>query len=195
MRRAETILRICLLILSGLVGIHFLGSEALAAEETAGWRPVFDLVMRWLNFGIIVFVLVKFGKTPIRNFLLSRREEVAQEIRKVEEEKEKIDEKIQAATRKMDESEERINKIKERIIREGEKKKQQIIKEAHRESEILLEGTKKRIENQLLEAKKALKSDLVDAAVSLAIKRLPDEITAEDDQKMINQFLVGASAD
>jgi hypothetical protein len=30
-------------------------------------------------------------------------------------------------------------------------------------------------------------------AVSLAMKRLPDEITAEDNQKLTDQFLAGAS--
>ena len=195
MKGSKTITRICLLVLAGVVSFHFLGNDALAAENNASWRSVFDLVMRWLNFGIIVFVLVKYTKTPIKNFLLSRREEVAREIGKIEEEKEKADEKIRETTRMMDESEARFNKIKEKIIQEGEKKKQQIIEDAHRESKILLEGAKKKIENQLLEAKRAFKSELVDTAVSLAMKRLPDEITAEDDQQFINQFLVSASAE
>ena len=195
MKRIKTITRICLLVLAGMVGFHFLGNEALAAENTASWRPVFDLVMRWLNFGIIVFVLVKYSKTPIKNFLLNRREEVAREIGKIEEEKEKANKKIQEATKMMDESEVRFKKIKEKVIREGEKKKQQIIEDAHRESKILLEGTQKKIENQLLEAKRAFKSELVDTAISLAMKRLPDEITAEDDQQLIHQFLVSASAE
>ena len=59
------ITRICVYFLTGLISFHILGSEALAAEDTVGWRPVFDLVMRWLNFGIIVFILVirqKSGK-------------------------------------------------------------------------------------------------------------------------------------
>ena len=195
MKRIKTITRICLFVLAGMVGFHFLGNEALAAENTASWRPVFDLVMRWLNFGVIVFVLVKYSKTPIKNFLLNRREEVAREIGKIEEEKEKANKKIQEATKMMDESEVRFKKIKEKVIREGEKKKQQIIEDAHRESKILLEGTKKKIENQLLEAKRAFKSELVDTAISLAMRRLPDEITAEDDQQLINQFLVSASAE
>ena len=80
MKRVKTLSRIFLFVLAGMVGFYFLGNEALAAEETTSWRSVFDLVMRWLNFGIIAFVLVKYSKTPIKNFLLSRREEVALEI-------------------------------------------------------------------------------------------------------------------
>jgi F-type H+-transporting ATPase subunit b len=149
--------------------------------------------MRWLNFGIIVFILVKYARTPIKDFLLSRGEEVAREIEKIEEKKEEANQKIQDAARMLDESEVRFAKIKERLIQDGEIKKQKIIEDAQQESKILLESTKKRLENQLVDAKKAFKSELVDTAISLAMKRLPDEITTEDNQKFNNQFLASAS--
>ncbi len=194
MKRVKTITRICLFVLAGMIGFHFLGTEALAADNSGNWRPVFDLVMRWLNFGIIVFILVKYARTPIKDFLLSRREEVAREIEKIEEKKEEANQKIQDAARMLDENEVRFARIKERIIQEGKTKKQKLIEDAQQESKILLEGAKQKIENQLLDAKRAFKSELVDTAISLAMKRLPDEITTEDNQKFTNRFLADASA-
>ena len=184
---------ICCFILAVVIGILLLGTEASAADNSGDWRPVFDLVMRWLNFGIIVFILVKYARTPIKDFLLSRREEVAREIEMVEEKKEEADKKIQDAARMLDESEVRFARVKERIIIEGETKKQKLIEDAQQESKILLESTMKKIESQLLGAKRAFKSELVDTAISLAMKRLPDEITSEDNQNFTNQFLAGTS--
>ena len=184
---------ICCFILAVVIGILLLGTEASAADNSGDWRPVFDLVMRWLNFGIIVFILVKYARTPIKDFLLSRREEVAREIEMVEEKKEEANKKIQDAARMLDESEVRFARVKERIIQEGETKKQKLIEDAKQESKILIESTMKKIDNQLLDAKKAFKSELVDAAISLAMKRLPDEITTEDNQNFTNQFLASAS--
>ena len=184
---------ICCFILAVVIGILLLGTEASAADNSGDWRPVFDLVMRWLNFGIIVFILVKYARTPIKDFLLSRREEVAREIEMVEEKKEEANKKIQDAARMLDESEVRFARVKERIIKEGETKKQKLIEDAQQESKILLESTMKKIESQLLGAKRAFKSELVDAAISLAMKRLPDEITTEDNQNFTNQFLAGTS--
>jgi len=195
MKGAKKLAGNCCFIFAIVIGIHLLGTEASAADNSGNWRPVFDLVMRWLNFGIIVFILVKYARTPLKDFLLSRREEVAREIEQIEEKKEAADKKIQDATRMLDESEVRFARIKERVIQEGEIKKQKIIEDAQRESKILLESTIKRIENQLLDAKRAFKSELVDMAISLAMKRLPDEITTEDNQKFTNQFLASASAD
>jgi F-type H+-transporting ATPase subunit b len=118
---------------------------------------------------------------------------VAREIEMVEEKKEAANKKIEEAARMLDESEVRFAKVKERIIQEGQTKKQKLIEDAKQESKILLESTRKKIDNQLLDAQKAFKSELVDAAISLAMKRLPDEITTEDNQNFTNQFLASAS--
>ena len=193
MKGIKKIAKICYFILAVVIGILLLGSEASAANNSDDWRPTFDLVMRWLNFGIIVFILVKYARTPIKDFLLSRREEVAREIEMVEEKKEAANKKIQDAARMLDESEVRFARVKERIIKEGETKKQKLIEDAQQESKILLESTMKKIESQLLGAKRAFKSELVDTAISLAMKRLPDEITSEDNQNFTNQFLAGTS--
>jgi len=193
MKGVKKIAGICCFIFVVVMGIHLLGSEASAADNSGNWRPVFDLVMRWLNFGIIVFILVKYARTPIKDFLLSRREEVAREIETIEEKKEAANKKIQDAARMLDESEVRFARIKARIIQEGQTKKQKLIEDAQQESKILLKSTMKKIETQLLDAKRAFKSELVDTAISLAMKRLPDEITTEDNQKFTNKFLTSAS--
>ena len=193
MRAVKKIAGIGGLMVALLISIHLLGTEASAADNSGNWRPVFDLVMRWLNFGIIVFIIVKYARTPIKDFLLSRREEVAREIEIVEHKKKEAEEKIQAANKLLNESEIRFAKIKERIIQEGEKNKQKIIEDAQQESKILLETTKKRLENQLIDAKLAFQSELVDMAVSIAAERLPNEITIEDNQKFTSQFIANAS--
>ena len=193
MKAIKKIAKNCYFILAVVIGILLLGTEASAANNSDDWRPVFDLVMRWLNFGIIVFILVKYARTPIKDFLLSRGEEVAREIEMVEEKKEAANKKIQDAARMLDESEVRFARVKERIIQEGKTKKQKLIEDAKQESKILLESTMKKIESQLLDAKRAFKSELVDTAISLAMRRLPDEITTEDNQNFTNQFLASAS--
>ena len=62
--------------------------DALATETTNDWRSTFDLVMRWVNFVIIAFVLVKFGRKPIKDFFSNRREKIDQQIKKYEQQKE-----------------------------------------------------------------------------------------------------------
>lgn len=163
--------------------------DALAAETTQNWRSVFDLVMRWLNFVIIAFVLFKFGRKPIKDFLANRREEIDYQIKKFEQQKQAAEEKVQEATEMLNDSIARFEKIKQRIVEDGEKKKQQIIEDARKESQMLIEATQRRIQNQINEAKNIIRSEIIDSAIALAEKKLPDEITAADEQKLIEHYM------
>ncbi len=177
-----------------VITVLLLGStNALAAETTKNWRSTFDLVMRWLNFVIIAFVLVKFGRKPIKDFFANRRQEIDHQIKKYEQQKEAAEEKIAEAIQMLNNSIARFEKIKKRIVEDGEKKKQQIIEGARQESRLLLEGTKQKIGNQIVEARNLIRSELIESAIALAEKRLPEEITAADEQKLLDNFMENAA--
>ncbi len=176
------------------LGFLLMATEVLAAENANNWRPTYDLVLMWVNFGIFAFILVKYSRKPLVNFLKGQKEKIDLNITRIEERKETILAEVRVANDALDESKMRMQKLKERIVLQGERRKQEIIENAKQESKILIEGIKKKIENQLFEAKNAYKSELVDMAISLALERLPDEITAEDNQQLIDQFLVSSSA-
>jgi len=176
------LIAVCVVLLLG-------STDALAAETTDDWRSTFDLVMRWLNFVIIAFVLVKFGRKPIKDFFSNRREEIDHQIKKYEQQKEAAEEKIQEANKVLKNSITRFENVKKRIVEDGEKRKQQIIEDARRESTILLAGARQRIENQIVEARNLIRSELIESAIALAEKRLPEEITAVDEQKLLYHFM------
>jgi F0F1-type ATP synthase membrane subunit b/b' len=56
----------------------------------------------------------------------------------------------------------------------------------------LLAGARQRIEHQIVEARNLIRSELIDSAIALAEKRLPDEITAVDEQKLLYHFMESA---
>jgi F-type H+-transporting ATPase subunit b len=173
--------------------LYLFGTEALAAEDTKTWRTTFDLVMRWLNFAIIAFVIIKFAKKPLRDFLLSKKEEVNRNIKKFKQQKEAVEEKIKATSKELEDSKTRFEKLKTRIIQEGQKKKEQIIEDAQQESKILIESAKHRIENQILEAKNVIRAELIESAIALALQRLPQEITAKDEHLLIDRFMASTA--
>ena len=173
----------------------FRSSEVLAAESPVDWRPIYDEVLLWINFGIIVFVFVKYGKTPLMNFLRGRKEKLAQEIKQIEEEKEKVADKIRETSKMLEDSNIRFVELKDKIVKQGEKRKQEIIEEAKQHSKIILEGAQQKIDNQIIKAKNRFKTKLVDAAIALAIKKLPAEIAEADNDKLLNQYLTSLMAE
>ncbi|QTA91997.1 F0F1 ATP synthase subunit B family protein [Desulfonema magnum] len=176
-----------------VICLHILGTEALAAEEAgSSWRGTYDLIMLWLNFGILAFVCVKFGKKPLMDFLHGRKKEVADEISQVEKEKEQLVNKIKETYKVLDESEVQFSELKQKIVSQGEKKRQNIIEDAQRQSQIMLETSKQKIGSQILQAKSKFRSEMIDEAVALATERLPKEMSDEDDQKFVEEYITSA---
>ncbi len=173
--------------------LHLTKLNALAAETGGNWRTTFDQVMIWLNFGIFAFLLVKYLKTPLINFLRGRQDELVREISRIEEQREQISLKINETQQLFEKSEAHYENIKANIITQGEEKKRAIIEDARQESRLMIEKANLRIENHILQATHKFKSEMIDLAISLAIQRLPAEITEADHQRLVEGYIENAS--
>jgi F-type H+-transporting ATPase subunit b len=189
MRCVNKIVLITCCFLSGLLTLHVFGHDAFAAEKASTWRPTYDLIFRWINFGIIVFLVVKYGKTPIMNFLRGQKEKLAREIKRLEDKKQGISANIEETLKTIDESEVRFAELKERIVRQGEKKKEVIIQTAQNQSKTMLEDAKRRIDAHFIQAKNKFRAEMIDRAIDLAMERLTKEITTEDNEKLTIEYL------
>ena len=164
-------------------------AEALGAENGSDWRSTYDTVMRWVNFAILVFVVVKFGKAPLRNFLVGKKEEISRDINRLEDQKAQTLAKIEANQKQLADSQERLARLETRIMQDGERHKAKIIREAHQESDIMIQGAKRKIEAQIEHTRQMLQAEVVDAAVDEALKQLPRQMTEDDNQKLIDTYI------
>ena len=181
--------KIAWISLCAMVCLLIPGTDLFAAEEAGGWRETYDLVLKWVNFIILASLIIKYARTPLKDFLKGQREKIAADIRKKEKDKNTATAEVEEIKTALNEGEARFKDLKDRIVEQGKKRKGQIVKEAKEQSRQMLVETQKRVENQILEAKKRLKAELVDSAVEKALQRLPKEITSEDNQKFLDQFL------
>ncbi len=177
--------------ISTIILIAAMCIHLLLTDISSGWRAIYDIVMKWVNFGIFVFVLVRFGKTPVMNFLNKRKDDLAEEIGLLEEEKDRFVDKLQETRVQIEEGEARMSLIKERIIQQGENEKNRIIEDARHQSLLMIEDSKKKAGSLILQAKDQLLAELVDDAVELALERFPKEVNENDDHKLFNNFLAG----
>ena len=181
-------------MLTPLIMLHLSSFEALAADSANDWRPMFDLVMRWVNFLILALLLIKFSRLPIKSFLAGKKEDISREIEELESAKDQMLLKIDESRQQIENSKDRLSKLKKTIIAQGEKNKIKIIKDAERESKILLESAKQKIVSRISDAREVIKLELVDEAIALAMQKLPETITDQDNQKFIDAYLESAAA-
>lgn len=175
-------------------GILLICLPAWAGEGDAGWRSTYDTVMLWVNFSILAFVAVKFGKAPIMNLLRSQKDEIAGEIEKLEKEREQMIARIDETRQALTESDARFNELKERIVARGKNRKEVIIEEAREQSQLMIEAAKKKIDFQIVEAKRLLRDELIDTAIDMAGRKLPSEIRDEDNDRLLDLFMSKVTA-
>ena len=185
----EKVKSLCLLAPVVAAILLLMHTAAFAADGSPEWRPVYDTIMRWINFFILVFLIYRYGRRPIKNFLAGRKHEVTREIDRLEERKQEVENQIAETHQQIQESGKRFEKIKSRITEEGKRKRQQIIDQANEQSRKMLEMEKKKAANKIAQARQQLLSETADRASDVALAQLPDEITDQDHRNLLDLYL------
>jgi F-type H+-transporting ATPase subunit b len=180
----------CLIL--GLAGVFLTAGPAAAAD--GGWRPTYDLVMRWLNFLILVGVILRYARQPVKNFLQGRSAELRIEIDVLESKKAEAVAAVSALRQRLADSESRLAEMKARLLADGERRKQALLDQAEVESAMMLKDAEHKIEGLLHQAQRKLRAELVDGAIDLALTRLPVEIQAQDHQRFTADFFQATEA-
>jgi F-type H+-transporting ATPase subunit b len=177
-------------VLAGAASVLLPTASGWAADEAAPtWRATYDLVMMWVNFGILAFCIVKYARAPLMDLLRNEGRKKAEDIEQAEASRKEMEAKVRETMSALDSSRERLKRVTERIVTEGELKRQALIESAQVESRLMLERTRTKITLHITEAREELKLQLIDQAVEQALERLPSEVNDEDRAHMVERFL------
>jgi len=174
------------------IAVVALVAWAVAASVLGIDRGIYSLIMRWVNFGILVLVVVKYGRGPIVNFLKNQSDEVAASVKELEEAKQQTEEKIAESRKQLEAGQDKLEQIKQRIISEGERRKEQMVADAQQESIIMIESAKLKIDAQVRGARNRIRADLIDMASELATQKLPQLLTVKNQEQLIDRWMEAA---
>ena len=187
MRLTERAGALCVTTL--FVGLYMVALPVVAQAADPQWRPTYDVAMRWVNFIILVAVIVKYAREPIKDFLKLQKNDIFSEMGELETEKAKIVGEINEVKKKGAISRAHFQELKDRLIAQGETRKQQIVEQARQQSKIMLEETRRKMENRITQAKAGLQVELLDMAIDQAMLKLPDIMTAGDAQQLLDDYM------
>ncbi len=189
MRKPDKLVRPACILGVVCLALLLCGGTAFAEEQANSWRGTYDMVMMWVNFLILAFIVVKFGKTPFMNFLKGQKDVIAREIQQLEEDKETVLARVKETFKQVEESDLRLEAMKEKIREAGKRRKDQIIQEANEQSAMMLEMSRRKIDGQIMHAREKFRAEMIEAAVNQAMERLPGYMTIEDNQRLTADYL------
>lgn len=164
----------------------------LASESSeGGWagRELWDLAWRWINFGILVFVFMRYAKTPLIDFLASKREDMVaifDDLKEEEQEMAKRQEEQSGLLARMDE---RIEQIREHYRRVGREEKERILGEAREFEAQLADVAEQRALAEFEKGKARFRKEVVEYAVGLAEERIRERMEEEDQERLVQRYI------
>lgn len=159
------------------------GGGGLSAEK------VWDLVFRAMNFLAVVIILFLVLRKPIRQFFGNRREEIAETLADLERKKGETEESYAKLESRLAELEAERETILAEYISDGEKEKEKIIANAEEMSSRIQVQAGKAIEREIKSAKDALKQEIAELAASLAEGLVKENITDQDQERLVDEYL------
>jgi F-type H+-transporting ATPase subunit b len=173
------------------VGSVLLSSFALAAGGGADRSgDLLDLLYRWINFTLLVIILVVvLRKVPVKEYFTSRIEGIKKELEDLKKQREAAEKKAQDLETKLKAFEGQRKEILAQYKADGLAEKERILAEARDRAKQILEQAEMSIQYELQTAKEKLKDEVVAVAAQRAEEIIACEMTDRDQDRLVNEFI------
>jgi F-type H+-transporting ATPase subunit b len=157
---------------------------------TIGGEPLWQIGLKFLNFAVLLALLIKFAGKPLKTYLANRHNAIKEKIEETNrmlDEAEKLKRSYEAKLAGLDEE---ITTFKKTIMSEIENEKAKIIAEATQFASKMKEQARLSHEQELKEVKNKIKEEIAQLTIEGAGKLIAEKISKPDHEKMIEDFIV-----
>jgi F-type H+-transporting ATPase subunit b len=184
--------RLSLAALALAAATVLLASFALASEGGGADRSgdLLDLLYRWINFALMVIILVVvLRKIPVKEYFYGRIQKIQKELEDLKTQKESAQRKAQELESKLKTFEGERKEILEQYRAEGLAEKERILAEARDRAKQILGQAEVSIQYEMQTAKQKLKEEVVALAAQRAEEIIAREMTDKDQDRLVNDFI------
>lgn len=164
------------------------------ASNSLSHEKLMDLFWRFVTFVVLICILVKFGAKPIGNALSSRREQVKTEIEDLEVRRAEAEQEYRDFEAKLASVEKDIDSIVEKAVAQAEIEKAKILEKAEQSAADIKRAAEQAIQNEVVKAKRSLQNDVADQAAVMAEGLIKENLTDDDQVKIVENYLAKVGA-
>lgn len=179
------------LVLAGL--LILIWAPALLAssggEHSEGGANMKEFMFKVINFSVLVGLIWWLLSKKIKEFFVGRRVEIRAEMDDTEAQKAEARRKYEEYSSRLTKMTEEISGIADIIKDQGQAEKEKIIADAKKAAEKMQEDTKARMEQEFQKGSAALRLEAAQLAVEMAEEILRKNITAQDHNDMVRDYL------
>jgi len=147
------------------------------------------LALQLLNFGVLVFLLVKFGGPAIGKALAARHQQLKADLAAASVARAEAEARLKQQEARLAALEQEIEGIRQGVKAEAEAEKARLIAAAEERAKRIKEETSFVLEQQVKEAEFRLRHEVAQAAVDLAEQMVKKSLGAGDQQRLVDTFV------
>ncbi len=167
----------------------FVGTTIASSEGNGGKGWVATDTYKVMNFGVLAIGLFLILRKPVSQALDSRIKGIKDQLSELETKKKEAEKELVKYNERFSLLEQEAEKLVEEYIRQGNEAKARIIEEAKKAAEKLEEQARRNIENEFKKAKIKLQQDTLEKALVNAETLIKNKITAQDQDKLVDEYL------
>lgn len=141
-----------------------------------------------VNFLLLVVLIVKFSKRPVKNFLEDRRESIDRGIREAAEVKAKAQAVYDEYTERMKTLDQELNKLRSDIANAAAQDRARIVADAEETARRVKVETEALVARQAEQLEAEIRREVVEAAVDAAERAVREALTADDQRRLADAF-------
>lgn len=164
-------------------------SLVLGAAESAVKINTGDILFQLAMFIILMALLKKFAWGPLMGIMKDREAHVAGEIVAAENSRQEAKKLLEEQRSLLKEARTDAQSLIEAAKKQGELQREEIIALSREEAERMKEAAKVEIEQQKDKAVTAIREQITTLSVLIASKVIEKELTAADQEKLINDYI------
>ena len=164
-------------------------AEGAHGAEAAHGTPLIDTVARLFNFAVLAGTLVYFLRSPLKSYLGDRGRQIRADLVKAAEMRTAAAAEAAAIEQKMAALPGELDALRRQGADEVAAEETRIRQAAEAERARLLDQARREIAAQLKLAERQLVARTADLAVAIAAKRVKSTITADDQARLVDQYL------
>jgi F-type H+-transporting ATPase subunit b len=142
-----------------------------------------------LNFAVLAVGLFLLLRKPVSQALSDRIKGIKEELEDLESRKAQVEKQLADYKTKLAQLDKEAEQVVAEYIRQGEEAKARILTEAESAADKLKEQAQKNIQNEFNQAKQSLQAEIVEKALAKAEQLIKDRISAEDQDRLVDEYL------
>lgn len=164
-------------------------ARASGGGEEHGQSHLAHLLFQTLNLGLLLAVLIYFGRKPISDYFKTRRTTIHDELSESADLLAKAEQRNSELQRRLIDLNSELEEIRELAGRRAEEEAERILADARATAERIRRDAQAAVAQELRRARTELREEAADLALEIAARKLGDQVVDGDRERLMDEFI------